>query len=133
MPKFGEVHFGQEYFGSGPKRSLDFKHCFMGVPLGISVRKRFGTQVIFRVRRGNGYFGSKLGVTYQDKYRYTIPPSINNTQGQSARDKLAQAVYNWKNVLTEEEKKEYNQRATRHYNMPGYNLYIREYILGEAS
>lgn len=133
MPKFGEVHFGEEYFGDGKKRGLDFKRTYMGVPLGLSVRKRIGTHIIFRVRRGNGYFGAELNKRYQDKYKYTVPPSINNAQGETARQKLKEAVYNWKNTLTLEQKAAYNRRANSHYHMSGYNLYIREYILGEAS
>jgi len=131
--KFGQIRFGIEYFGKGRARRIDYKRSYLGVPLGLGVRKQLGRKIIFRIRRGNGYFGSKLGVRYQDKYRYVVPSSINNPQGQTARDKLKQAVYNWKNVLTEEEKKRYNERATKNYNMSGYNLYIREYIKGEVS
>jgi hypothetical protein len=84
--------------------------------------------ITYRVRRGNGSFGSKDREIYQDQYPYFIPSSINNSQGAAARTALATAVYNWKNVLTEEQKIAYNKRATRGLRMSGFNIYIREYI-----
>jgi hypothetical protein len=84
--------------------------------------------VIYRVRPGNGFFGSVPYKKYKDQYPYFIPRSINNPQGEAARAALKQAVYNWQNVLTEAEKIEYNKRATKGLRMSGYNLYIREYI-----
>jgi len=88
--------------------------------------------ITYRVRRGNGYFGSKANERYQDQYPYFIPSSINNIQGAPARVALATAVSNWQNVLTEEEKIEYNKRAARGLRMSGYNLYIREYVRANA-
>ncbi len=87
---------------------------------------------IYRVRRGNGYWGSKVGEIYKDQYTYFIPASINNIQGAPARAALATAVLNWQTVLTEAQKIEYNKRATRGLRMSGYNLYIREYVRAHA-
>ena len=88
--------------------------------------------VIYRVRRGNGYFGSEFHKIYQDQYPYFVPSSINNPQGAAARSALATAVANWQGTgpdpLTEAQKIEYNKRATKGLHMSGYNLYIREYI-----
>ena len=102
------------------------------IPLGRFVRNKFGTQYIFRVRRGNGAYGSVVGKLYQDKLTYFIPSSINNPEGQTARNALATAVNNWKTVLSDEEKAKYNHRADLKGNMSGFNLYIGEYVKENA-
>jgi hypothetical protein len=115
------------------------KKMYSGITLGFYVRKTLGRGprelpppetgcVIFRVRRGNGYYGSKANVLYQDKYDYFIPSSINNVESQPIREAFALAVSNWKNILTANEKKQYNKRASKGMNMSGYNLYIKEFI-----
>ena len=104
-------------------RSID------GIPLGINVHKQFNKQFIFQTRRGNGSYGSVLGKVYHDKKAYSVPSSINNVEGQAARDLLATAVSNWQGVLSDPEKAGYNKRASKGLNMSGYNLYIRECIL----
>lgn len=103
---------------------------YMGIPVGIRVRGQIAKSVIFRVQPGNGYYGSQIGKHYQHKYTYFVPSSINNIEGQPARDALAQAVSNWQTVLSESEKTDYQRRAIHSLRMSGYNLYIREYILG---
>lgn len=108
------------------------KRSISGVPLGVYVRKQFAQTWIFRVMRGNGSAGTKLGHIYQHKYGYVVPSSINNAEGQPARDLLTTAVDNWKTVLSAVEKKEYNDRANKGLHMSGYNLYIREYIRANA-
>ena len=128
MPKFGQVHFGNVYFGEDEPRGENYKRSFANIPLGIRVRKQLKKQVIFRVRRGNGHAGAVAGIAYQDKYKYVVPSSINNTESDSVRALFGTAVSNWKTVLTTEQKATYNKRATRGLHMSGYNLYIREYI-----
>ena len=128
MPKFGTVKFNQTYFSAKPiARGWPYASIHR-IPLGVWVRKQIGKKVIFRVRTGNGYYHSTLGKRYQDIYKYFVPASINNSQGQAARDALAQAVLNWQTILTPAQKKEYQQRAVHGLRMSGYNLYIREYI-----
>jgi hypothetical protein len=105
------------------------KQSISGVVLGEGIRKRFATSFIFRLRVGNGYYGAALGKLYQDKYSYFVPTSITNTEGQPARNLLADAVSNWQSVLSDEQKSDYNARAMNGLSMSGYNLYIREYIL----
>ncbi len=128
MPKFGTLHFNEYYFGNYDPMPHNYKLSIKRQPLGITIRKQLGKRVIFRVRRGNGYYGSSLTSIYQDKYKYTVPSSINNIQGQPARNAFAQAVSNWQNLLTDTQKKEYNIKATKGYKMSGYNLYIRDYM-----
>jgi len=101
---------------------------YAGILLGETIRKSIAKTTIFRNRGGNGYYGSQRYKRYQSKYPYVVPVSINNPEGQPARDALKQAVLNWQIVLTEEEKATYNEYAKRHLCMSGYNLYIKEYI-----
>lgn len=85
----------------------------------------------FRVRHGNGYYGTKLGEVIQDQYDYFIPSSINNPEGQASRDKFAAAVLLW-HLLTDEQKKFYDDEIYRlQLHMSGYNLYIRRYMKDE--
>ena len=128
MSKYGEVHFGRNYFGESEPRGENYKRSFANIPLGARVRRSIGKQVTFRVRRGNGHAGSIAGIEYQDKYEYVVPSSINNVESASVRILFAEAVSNWKNVLTIEQKILYNKRATKGMHMSGYNVYIREYI-----
>jgi len=141
--RFGNIWFNGAPFGEHVLATSNLKDSIHRVSLGLRVRKVFrvsnwrGVKItaqalIFRVRRGNGYFGSKLGDAYQDKYKYFVPSSINNPQGATARTALASAVSNWKHVLPAEPKADYNKRATRGLKMSGYNLYIREYVRANA-
>jgi len=102
---------------------------YLGVPLGVRVRRQLGKSKIFRVRRGNGNFGSVSGRAYQDCYNYTVPGSTNNTEGQAARNLLSSAVSNWQYSLSEAEKSAFNERAACGLHMSGFNLYIREFII----
>lgn len=87
--------------------------------------------IIYRCRRGNGFYGSVLGKMYQDQYAYFVPLSINNVQGEPARQAFATAVSNWQNVLSDAQKQVYYDRA-RNMCMTGYNLYISEYVRDNA-
>lgn len=109
-----------------------WKRCIGRIPLGIAVRGSWAKNRIFRVRRGNGYHGTVLGKKYQDRYAYFVPSSINNPEGQPARDAMAQANYNWFNVLTQDQRDEYNRMATHNLSMSGRNKFIGEYIKNNA-
>lgn len=109
-----------------------WKRAFGRTVLGICVRGQIGKNRIFRARRGNGYYGSILGELYHERYGYFVPSSINNPEGQAARDALAQAVFNWKNVLDEATKNEYNREATKRGQMSGFNKYVGAYVKANA-
>jgi hypothetical protein len=130
MPKFGQMWFNGYYFGQDVPSYTPFLKSIRRIPMGFRVRKQFAHQIIFQTTRGNGYYGSELGKEYQQKKRYKVPSSINNPQGQPARDALTQAVLNWQTVLTPTQKAEYNKRANWTRQMSGYNLYIRELVKG---
>jgi len=103
---------------------------YSGIILGVEIRRTIAKDKIFRVRRGNGFYNSILGETYQDQYAYFVPSSINNVEGEPYRLKWAAAVHKWKYDLTDSEKEAYNQRATKGLRMSGYNLFMREEMIG---
>ena len=101
---------------------------YEGIILGMGIRGSIANLRTFRVRRGNGFYNSKIGTRYQDQYIYFVPVSINNPEGQAARNALTTAVSNWQGFSTEQ-KKVYNKRAMSRGNMmSGFNLYVGEYI-----
>ena len=106
------------------------KRSISGIPLGMWVRKQFGHQFIFRVRMGNGSYGSIDGHRYQDKFTYVVPGNINNPEGEPSRANFRAAVDYWKNVLTAEQKRKYNVRAYRFKGLSGYCLFIKEALNG---
>jgi hypothetical protein len=110
--------------------TLHEKRQYLGVLVGAGIRKSIGQTSTYRMRRGNGYYGSIDGEIYQDKYTYFVPGSINNVESAAYRTLLTNAVAYWKNTLSAAQKKEYNRRATHGLRMSGYNLFIREVILG---
>lgn len=128
MPKFGQIWFNGGYFGGKPIAPGFFPICVGRIAIGRKIRKQLGKRIIFRHRKGNDQAGSKKGQEYQDKYVYVVPTSINNTQGLAARVALKEAVYNWKNVLTDEQKAVWNERAKAKGRVWGYNLYYGDYV-----
>lgn len=100
------------------------------IALGSWIRKQFNKTFIFRVRRGNGYYGTILNKRYQDKFTYFAPTSINNTESAPDRRMFATAIEYWQIVLTAQQKEEYNYRANKGLSMSGYNLFLREALTG---
>jgi len=132
MPKFGQVHFGNVYFGDSEPPTENWKRSYANIPLGIRVRRQLGKKVIFRVRRGNGHAGAVAGIAYQDKYKYVVPSSINNVESTPYRTQWAACVDYWRNILSDDEKEVYNKRAVKGFRMSGYNLFMREAMNGEV-
>ena len=128
MPKFGQVWFNGGYFS--PKRHVftDFKKSIRRIPLGFRVRKSIGKKIIFRCRMGTGTGGSIKGKFYQDKYKYFVPSSINNPEGQHSRDVFAAAMHSWKGTLTDEERLYWNNKAKKQKGIFGWNLYLKQYM-----
>lgn len=104
---------------------------FNGTPVGTWIRRDICTTWIYRVRHGNGYYGSKLGERIQDKYPYFVPRSICNPEGQASRDTFAAAVLGWQ-ALSDEDKAWWNKEVQRlRLWMTGFNLYISRAMKGE--
>lgn len=131
MAKFGTKWFGGGRFGTSENNFINFFKSYHRIPLGLLVRGTLKNEVIYRVRRGTGYYGSVKGKIYQDKYKYFVPSSINNPESETYREKWARAVKIWQITLTADQKAEYNTRATHGLRMSGYNLFMREYMLSE--
>lgn len=131
MPKFGQVHFGRNYFGDSTPPTANWKRSLANIPLGVRVRRQIGKKVIFRIRRGNGHAGAIAGIAYQDKYKYVVPSNINNAKSTPYRTHWKAAVDYWQNILSSDEKLTYNKRATKGLRMSGYNLFMREAMNGE--
>jgi len=133
MPKFGQVHFGNVYFGDSEPPTENWKRSFANIPLGIRVRRQLGKQVIFRVRRGNGHAGAVAGIAYQDKYGYVVPSGYATANVGGARQQWIAAVDYWRNILPLEEKQAYNVKATKGFRMSGFNLFMRAAMNGEIA
>lgn len=103
---------------------------YSGITLGITIRRQIGHDVIFRVRRGNGHHGAKIGVFYQDQYSYFVPTSITNVESEPYRILWATSVWRWKNELDDAQRSEYNRRADRGLHMTGFNLWMKEAMKG---
>ena len=133
MPKFGQVHFGRNYFGDSPYPTENWKRSMSGIPLGLWVRQQLAKTVIFRVRRGNGSAGATLGKRYQDKYKYVVPSSINNIESAPYRTQWKTAVDYWKNILSAADRADYNEQATHGLRISGFNLFMRKAMKGEIA
>jgi len=110
--------------------------------IGIFIRRTIGKGALntgtptlpirtFRVRRGNGYFGTKEGEPIQDQYDYNV--SDPNADNCPEIDKLnfAAAVIAWQR-LSPLNKQAWNTAAQdKELHMSGYNYFIRKYRLGE--
>jgi len=60
------------------------------------------------------------------RMKFYAPYNPNTPQQQYWRNKMREAVRAWQN-LTDEEKKSYNIRGSKR-GLPGYNLFISEYL-----
>lgn len=96
--------------------------------VGMAIRGQIGHEFIYRIRRGNGYFGSVDKEIYQDKYKYFVPSSINNVESAERRTRFKAGVKSWQDDLSEAEKATWNERAARGYHMSGYNLFLRSWL-----
>lgn len=128
MSKYSKIWFAGAPYGESQPTNRIFKNSINRIQLGIWVRKQFGKRIIFRVRHGNGMYASILGKLYQDKYKYVVPSSINNAEGQPARDALSTAVSNWKTVLSDAVKAQWRKYAAIKGGTTGYAEYVGNYI-----
>jgi len=84
----------------------------------------------FRVRHGNGKFGTVLGEIIQDQYAYFVPWPNGEMFPDSTRTDFAAAVASWK-ALSDPDKAYWNAEAVRrNLFMSGFNLYIKTWRLG---
>jgi len=135
MPKFGWCKFAEDKFGYNTKyHNMKFK-MYGTVPLGLNVRRTAnkkgdgdGGAVTFRVRRGNGAAGSVDGKIYQDKYNYPDVTGLEDNAPEAAKTCFAAGVAAWQG-LGDSVKKVWQTKACHGFNMSGYNLFLRNYML----
>lgn len=96
--------------------------------IGLWIRKKllspgaydpFNIAGIYQLRTINGRKVNVREVFY-------TPTQTWSQAKQNAQDKFAAGVLAWQG-LTDEQKEVYNERAER-YRLPGYNLFLREYM-----
>lgn len=100
---------------------------YQGIPVGLEIRRDIGKDKIFRIRHGNGHYGSILGERIHDKYDYIVPDSIKNSPGSVARWWMTEAVKAWQ-ALSEPEKNEWRKLEKSYKGTTGYALFISNYI-----
>ena len=105
---------------------------YAGIPLGLMIRRSIAKTWTFRIRKGNGMYGTRVGELIQDKYPYTVSDPNADHVGVANKNNFALAISNWQSVLSPTLKAKYNRRAALKRVMSGYNLYIREFRLGLA-
>ncbi|MCK4794933.1 MAG: hypothetical protein KAV87_64990 [Desulfobacteraceae bacterium] len=124
---YGKGTYGVAKYGDVTGQAGTPNNFYNGRPVGNKIRGQIGKEVIYRVRKGNGYVGSTVGRTYQDRYRYFVPTTIMHPNGNASRATFALAIAAWKN-LSAEEKQKYSATATRRGGLTGYNLFVSNYM-----
>ena len=106
------IHITGKLGDPDKKAEWDIKNGKDSDPLGL-----YG---IYQMRRGK-----KKRINVREKF-YT-PRQTWSQKKQNSQDKFAAAVLAWQN-LTIEQKTIYNKRGNKRA-LPGYNLFLREYML----
>jgi len=126
---YGEAMFGEASYGEEEK-----KRCKNEAGCGIFGVTEFGTDDelwgTYQERRGRTHY---LGPGEKDtgpgefiKKRNYSPKNPKTVPQQAHRQICADGVSAWQ-ALTPEQKAEFDKRAAK-LNMPGYNLFMSEYI-----
>ncbi|MBA7681184.1 hypothetical protein ES703_89521 [subsurface metagenome] len=110
---FGLANFGMEYYDFG---------------IGVEARGTISKIKTYRVRTGNGYYGSILGQQYQDEMDYKVVTDPKTDNQQANRDKFRQAEAGAM-ALTEEQREPYKTRAKEEGGVSWLNIFIRDYML----
>ena len=101
---------------------------YQNVPLGSEARGTINKDKTYRVRRGNGEYGSVLSQKYQDEMIYYTPTNPQTEEQQANRTKFADAMAG-AIALTEEQKAPYKTRAREEGGVTWFNIFIRDYML----
>ena len=104
---------------------------FAGIPVGFHIRRDIGKVWTYRVNRGNGFYGTKLGEMIQLRYPYNVSDPICDHTGIANKNDFADAVTIW-HTFPDVTKKWWDDEVKRlHLCMSGFNLYISRYRLGK--
>lgn len=104
---------------------------YAGIPLGIMIQRSIAKTWTYRIRKGNGIAGTRVGEIIQDKYAYTVSDPNADHVGIVNKNDFADAVGAWQ-ALSLAAKAWWDSEAKRlRLHMAGYNLYIRKYRLDQ--
>ncbi len=100
---------------------------FRNLPLGKEARGSINKEKTYRVRTGNGHYGSTLGRKYQDTMIYYTPANPQTGAQQANRATFAEAMAAAL-TLTEEQRIPYKERARAEIRVTWFNVFIRDYM-----
>lgn len=95
--------------------------------IGFGIQRDIGKTTIYRLRHGNGHYGTILNRLYQDKYDYFVSDPTASHCPAAAKTCFANAITTWQ-ALSSQGKKRYNDWADHIRNLSGFNLFIRRYM-----
>lgn len=98
---------------------------YQGTLLGIRARGTIAKDKTYRVRTGNGNYGSSLGRKYQDTMNYYTPTNPQTEPQQANRSHFADIVANAL-ALTEEQKQPYIILAKERGGQSWFTQYMSE-------
>jgi len=101
---------------------------YQDVPLGVEARGSIAKTKTYRVRHGNGAYGTILGKKYQDEMIYYTPTNPQTVDQQANRTKFADAMAS-AIALTEEQRAPYKERAREEGGVTWFNIFIGDYML----
>lgn len=104
---------------------------FRGLLLGHQARGTINKEKIYRIRTGNGHYGSTLGRKYQDTMDYYTPDNPQTEAQQAWRSIHANAVAGAK-ALTEEQREPYKEKAQKEGGQTWFTIFVREYLIEHA-
>ena len=110
---FGLAHLGSEYY--------DFM-------IGLEARKSIARIRTFRIRHGNGEYGSVPGRIYQDQMKYYTPANPQTAPQQEWRDTFSDGVVEAL-ALTEEQKQPYKNRAKEVRGQTWFTIFMSDYLI----
>ena len=101
---------------------------YQGHLLGYWGSGTIGKNKIFRVRRGNGHAGSKLGKRYQEQKDYKIPANPQSVPQQENRAMFSEGLAE-ADGLSEEDKVPWKIKAYKVSGQTWRTLFMRAYML----
>jgi len=101
---------------------------YQNLPLGAEARGSIAKTKTYRIRHGNGHYGSIQGQKYQDTMIYYTTPNPRTVDQQANRTKFTDAMAGAM-ALTEEQRIPYKTQAKKEGRVTWFNIFIREYML----
>jgi len=98
---------------------------YQGVLLGVEARGTIAKDKTYRVRHGNGAYGTILGKKYQDTMNYYTPTNPQTEPQQDWRTHFKEQVKEALK-LTPEEREPYEERAKQHIGRTWFTQYMSE-------